>query len=97
MFTRARRLLFQMILSRSRANHIDNSFTSADHFFRLPYSINENTGLVSLPLTREQYDDFTPSMAEIPNVQVDDGWFQEPGEEGQKALVDMLRDDLATD
>jgi hypothetical protein len=96
MFERARRLLFQIISSRSRAGHIDGSFTSTDHFFRLPYSLNEITGLVSLPLRREQYDDFTPSMAEVPNVQVDDEWFQEPDEEAQKALVEMLQDNLKT-
>ena len=91
-FDRAHKLLFQIISSRSGAGHIDGSFTSTDHFFRLPYSLNENTGLVSLPLRREQYDDFTPSMAEVSNVQVDDGWFQEPDEKAKEALAAVLRD-----
>jgi len=58
----------------------------------MPYSLNEITGLVSLPLTREQYDDFTPSMAEVSNVQVDDNWFQEPDEKAREALMEIIRD-----
>ena len=91
---RAHKLLFQMIGSRSKANHIDGSLASTSHFLRLPYSLNENTGLVSLPLRREQYDDFTLSMAEVPNVQVDDEWFQEPDEGAREALLEMLQDGL---
>jgi hypothetical protein len=93
-FDRAHSLLFKIITSRSRAGSIDGSFTSTSHFFRLPYSLNENTGLVSLPLRREQYDDFSPSMAEVSNVQVDDDWFQEPGEGAKEALKEILRDGL---
>ena len=59
---RAHQVLFRFISSRSGANHIDGSFTSTSHFHRIPYSLNENTGLASLPLRREQYDDFTLSM-----------------------------------
>lgn len=91
-FDRAHKLLFQIVTSRSRASHVDGSFTSTGHFYRMPYSLNEITGLVSLPLTREQYDDFTPSMAEVPNVQVDDNWFREPDEEAREALMEILRD-----
>ena len=91
-FERAHKLLFQIISSRSRANHIDGSFSSFGHFYRMPYSLNENTGLVSLPLTREQYDDFTPSMAEVHNVQMDAGWFQEPDGDAKDAIAEILRD-----
>ncbi len=91
-FDRAHKLLFQIITSRSGASHVDGSFTSTGHFYRMPYSLNEITGLVSLPLTREQYDDFTPSMAEVSNVQVDDNWFQEPDEKAREALMKIIRD-----
>jgi hypothetical protein len=91
-FDRAHKLLFQIITSRSGASHVDGSFTSTGHFYRMPYSLNEITGLVSLPLTREQYDDFTPSMAEVSNVQVDDNWFQEPDEKAREALMEIIRD-----
>ena len=93
-FDRAHKLLFQTVSSRSRAGHIDGSFTSTGHFFRIPYSLNENTGLASLPLSREQYDDFTPSMAEVSNVQVDDDWFQEPDEGAKEALAEVIQDGL---
>jgi hypothetical protein len=91
-FDRAHKLLFQIVTSRSRASHVDGSFTSTGHFYRMPYSLNEITGLVSLPLTREQYDDFTPSMAEVHNVQVNDNWFKEPDEEAREALMGIIHD-----
>ncbi|MFC1719379.1 hypothetical protein ACFL6S_37360, partial [Candidatus Poribacteria bacterium] len=91
-FERAHKLLFQIISSRSRANHIDGSFTSFRHFYRMPYSLNENTGLASLPLMREQYDDFTLSMAEAHNVQINEDWFWKPGEDAKEAIAEMIRD-----
>jgi len=91
-FERAHKVLFQIISSRSKANHIDGSFTSFGHFYRMPYSLNENTGLASLPLMREQYDDFTLSMAEAHKVQVNEEWFEHPGEEGKEAIAEMIRD-----
>jgi hypothetical protein len=93
-FERAHKLLFQIINQRSRAGHIDGSFTSTGHFYRIPYSLNEHTGLVSLPLTREQYDDFTLSMAEVSNVQVNEEWFQEPDELSKEALAGVIKDGI---
>ena len=93
-FDRVHSLLFKTISSRSRAGHIDGSFTSMGHFYRMPYSLNENSGMASLPLRREQYDDFTPSMAEISNVQVDEEWFKEPDEEAKEALTEIIRDGM---
>jgi len=89
---RAHQMLFRIIASRSGAGSIDGSFNSTSHFYRMPYSLNEHTGLVSLPLRREQYDDFTPSMAEAHNVEIDEEWFQEPGEMAKEALAEMIRD-----
>ena len=91
-FNQMHKLLFQIISSRSRANHIDGSFTSFNHFYRMPYSLNENTGLVSLPLKREQYDDFTLSMAEVHNIEVDEEWYQEPDGDAKEAIAEMIRD-----
>lgn len=84
--------LFHIITSRSKAGHIDSSFTSTNHFYRMPYSLNENTGLVSLPIRREQYDDFTPAVAEIWNVEIDEEWFAEPEKSAKEAIIEMLRD-----
>jgi hypothetical protein len=89
---RAHQVLFRFISSRSGAKHIDSSSSSTSHFHRIPYSLNEDTGLVSLPLKRDQYDDFTLSMAEVPNVEVDEDWFQEPDEEAKEALAEMILD-----
>ena len=44
-FDRVHKLLFQIISSRSRAGHIDGSFSSFGHYLRMPYSLNENTAL----------------------------------------------------
>lgn len=86
--------LFKTIQEKSGAHDVDDSFcSSSGHFLRLPYSLNEHTGLVSLPLTREQFDVFEPGIAECGNVQVDDGWFQLPEnahERMERFLVDML-------
>jgi hypothetical protein len=91
-FSKTHQLVFQTIVSRSRAGNVDGSFMSQGHFYRMPYSLNEHTGLVSLPLTKEQYDDFTLSMAQIWNTQVNETWFQEPDESSKEALNDMIRD-----
>jgi hypothetical protein len=84
-------MIFRAIASRSKADNIDGSFTSADHFHRIPYSLNEHTGLVSLPLRRDQYDDFTPSMADMWKIEVDESWFQEPNEGAKEAITEMLK------
>ena len=47
---------------------------------RLPYSLNEDTGRVSLPLFREILGDFRPFMADIEEVAVDQKWEQIPEE-----------------
>ncbi|MGB9596701.1 MAG: hypothetical protein ACPL7B_10515, partial [Candidatus Poribacteria bacterium] len=55
-----------------------------------PYSINEHTGLISLPLHRDQYNDFTPSMASINNAQVDKVWFSDIDEYAKEAILEMI-------
>ncbi len=89
---KAHQQIFHAIASRSKAGNIDGSFTSAGHFYRMPYSINEHTGMVSLPLQRDQYDDFTPSMADMWKVEVDESWFLEPDEKAKEAIAEMLYD-----
>lgn len=89
-FTRIHHIIFHIILSRSKASHIDGSFTFFDHYYRIPYSINEHTGLISLPLHRDQYNEFTPSMASINNVQVDEMWFSDIDEQAKEAILEMI-------
>jgi hypothetical protein len=59
----------------------------------LPYSLNERTGLVSRPITRDEFDTFEPGMAEWQNVEVNEEWFQLPEgvqERMERFLVDMI-------
>jgi hypothetical protein len=57
--------------ARLRAERLDRSFRRGAHFLRMPYALHERTGLVSLPLTLEEYDAFDPEMARPENVTVD--------------------------
>lgn len=52
-------------------SYLDLSFRSPQHLLRMPYALHERTGLVSLPLTVEEYERFTPEMARPENVTVD--------------------------
>lgn len=54
-----------------RANRLDRTFRRGTHFLRMPYALHERTGLVSLPLTPEEYDTFDPEMSRPENVIVD--------------------------
>ena len=92
--------LFQTIHEKSGAEHVDDAFCSpSGHFLRLPYSLNEHTGLVSLPLTRDEFDAFQPGSAEWQNVEVNDEWFKLPEdarERMQRFLIDMLGTSVKT-
>lgn len=89
-FSRIHHMLFKLIVSGSGARNVDLSFKSFNHFYRLPYSLNEYTGLVSVPIRREQYDDFTPSMAEIKNIEVDESWFNQLEESSKQSLEEFI-------
>jgi len=89
-FSKTHHIIFHTIVSLSKASHIDSSFISFDHYHRIPYSINEHTGLISLPLHRDQYNDFTPSMAEIWNVQVDETWFSDINDYAKESILELL-------
>ncbi len=55
---------------------------SSRHLFRMPYSLNEKTWLVSIPLTIEQLKKFTMEMAKPENVTFETG-FLETYEKGE--------------
>jgi hypothetical protein len=82
-----------MISNLSEAEHVDGSLWSSTHFLRLPYSLNENTGLASLPLTREEMESFELGMAEIQNVEVNENWFELP-EDSQERMERFFVDGL---
>jgi hypothetical protein len=58
--------------------HLDTSFNMPSHYLRLPYSLNENTGNVSLPLLQEQIGEFDPSWAKPEIVKVQPHWWRVP-------------------
>ncbi len=73
---------------------LDGSFRSPGHFLRMPYSLNENTGMVSLPIRVEDYDRFSWKMAHPDSVEViEDWWFlpdiPEDAPERTEALIQM--------
>ena len=68
--------LLQFVIDKTGVPRIDTSFSSPSHFLRLPYSVHEGTGLVSIPLTKDTFYKFRPRMAEIPNVEVADKLYE---------------------
>ena len=49
---------------------IDTLLISSRHMYRMPYSLHEKSGLVSVPLAPEEILDFDPSMATPENAEV---------------------------
>jgi hypothetical protein len=58
--------------------YLDTSFHIKEHFLRLAYSLNETTGLVSLPIDVHRYDSFQPSEANPSMVNTLNGWWSIP-------------------
>ena len=70
---------------------LDGSFRNTNHFLRMPYSLNENTGLVSIPIRVEDYDRFSWDMARPENVMVIEDWWSIPEDASERteALIEM--------
>lgn len=64
----------------NQPRYIDMSFHNPNHFLRMVYSLNEKYGLVSVPVSIEQYDSFSPCLAQPDNVTVEPNWWQVPGD-----------------
>jgi hypothetical protein len=87
----AYRAFFTLVRSKvKQSSYLDRSFSSPSHFLRLPYSIHELTGKVSVPIRPENYDSFTPRMARMESVEILEGWWPMPPDarERNKVLVD---------
>jgi len=84
--------LYNFIVKICSSAGVDSSFSDPNHFLRLPYSLNESTGLVSLPIKPEDYDSFQLGMAEIGAIQVAEWWFDihdfRSKEENMRSLLD---------
>jgi len=61
-------------------------FTLPDHFLRLPYSMNEYTGLVSLPIYLDDYESFHPQWAMPEDVWVLEDWWQIPSDAVERTI-----------
>ncbi|MFQ6043479.1 MAG: hypothetical protein ACE5PV_21705, partial [Candidatus Poribacteria bacterium] len=73
------------------AAKLDRSFTSPAHFLRLAYSINEKTGLVSLPIRLEEFDNFSWQEAKLENVKVIDDWWGMVPADTQERMSEFLQ------
>jgi len=54
---------------------VDTILISSRHLYRMPYSINEKSGLVSLPLDPDKVLEFKPETARLENVAVNEHVF----------------------
>ncbi|MBM3234997.1 hypothetical protein FJZ31_01730 [Candidatus Poribacteria bacterium] len=70
---------------------LDRSFTSPAHFLRLAYSINEKTGLVSLPVRLEEFDNFFWQEAKLEEVKVIDDWWGMVPADAQERMSEFLK------
>lgn len=71
---------------------LDGSFRNPEHFLRIPYSLNENTGLVSVPMKMESFDRFSWEMARPERVDIIEDWWNIPEDapERTEALIDLV-------
>lgn len=66
---------------------IDTILISNRHMFRMPYSLNEKTNLVSVPIEPNKVLDFNINDAKMDNVKVQHKFLERDGTEDAKSLV----------
>jgi hypothetical protein len=89
----AYRSFFTLVRSKvKQSSYLDRSFSRPSHFLRLPYSIHELTGKVSVPIMPKDYDNFSPRMARMESVKIMEGWWPVPSDarERNKVLVEYM-------
>jgi hypothetical protein len=59
---------------------LDGSFRNSSHFLRLAYSLNENTGLASIPIGIDDFDRFSWQSAYPDSVVVLEDWWDIPND-----------------
>lgn len=64
---------------------------------RLAYSLNEDNGLVSLPISPDQLSDFRPWEAIIYNVELDKPWHGDIPEGASRNMLKLLREVYSND
>ncbi len=65
---------------------LDTNLLREDYFLRLAYSLNENTGLVSVPILPEEYTSFSRRLALPDNAEVIPTWWGNYPEDAQYRL-----------
>jgi DNA primase catalytic subunit len=60
------------------------------HMFRAPYSLNEKTWLVSLPIKESQLKDFSPETAKPEKVRTGENFFRSRENEAENLLIEAL-------
>jgi hypothetical protein len=72
-------------------NALDGSFRNPSHFLRMPYSLNEYTGLVSVPIRVEDYDRFSWEMARPEGVVVMADWWDHIPEDASERTETLIK------
>lgn len=79
---------------------VDTILISSRHLFRMPYSLNEKSGLVSVPLPNDKIGEFSKSWAKPDNVKPDWNkkfeflrYDQQYGKDGNKLLEEAYYED----
>jgi len=60
------------------------------HMFRAPYSLNEKTWLVSLPIKESQLKNFSPEIAKPEKVRIGEAFFKAEANEAESLLIEAL-------
>jgi len=66
---------------------IDPLLVSPRHLFRMPYSLNRNSFLVSLPISKNRLEDFEKKMALPKNVNTKEKFFKEVEDNEAELLI----------
>lgn len=79
-------------------NLLDRSFGNSNHFLRMLYSLNENTGLASIPIRIEDFDRFSWQDAYPEQVSVIDDWWEisDDASEKTEALISFVMGEKRT-
>jgi len=76
--------------TKSQEDSVDIVLVAPRHLFRSPYSLHEKTALVSMVLTREEFENFEITMADPLKIRVRDYNPNVEPEEARKLLIEAL-------
>ncbi len=87
---RSLHLLVPYADKRLRGDIFGDSVAHPVAILRIPYSLNEDTGLVSMPLSREELTAFRPWQANLHLVEVQDVWWIDPTDDDRRRVRAFL-------